>query len=68
MIKLEENYRSTRRILEAANAVIANNKQRFEKNLRTTRSEGAKIGYTQLFSGEDEAAWVVSRISEHLAP
>ncbi len=66
VIKLEENYRSTRRILDAANAVIANNTQRFDKNLRTSRSEGAKIGYAQLFSGEDEAAWVLSRISEHL--
>src|SRR5262250_2456534 len=66
VIKLEDNYRSTRRILAAANKVIANNTQRFDKILRATAAEGEKIRYAQLFDGEAEARWVVGRIEEHL--
>ena len=40
MVKLEENYRSTATILEAANALIANNSERIDKVLRPTRGEG----------------------------
>ncbi len=67
MVKLEENYRSTRRILEAANGVISNNKQRFDKALRTKAAEGEKIGYAQLVDGDAEARWIVRKIEEHLA-
>lgn len=52
VIKLEENYRSTKNILEAANAVIARNTMRVEKNLFTQNTDGEKIS---LFQGTDEA-------------
>jgi DNA helicase-2/ATP-dependent DNA helicase PcrA len=66
VIKLEDNYRSTRRILAAANKVIANNTQRFDKVLRATAAEGEKIRYAQLVDGETEARWVAGKIEEHL--
>ncbi len=66
VIKLEDNYRSTRRILDAANRVIANNTQRFDKVLRATAAEGDKIRYAQTLDGEAEAQWVAGRIEEHL--
>jgi DNA helicase-2/ATP-dependent DNA helicase PcrA len=65
-VKLEENYRSTRRILDAANRVIANNTQRFDKRLFSNGDEGEKIAYAQLLDGEMEAQWVVSRIEQHM--
>ncbi len=65
-IKLEENYRSTRRILNAANRVIANNTQRFDKRLHSNGDEGEKIRYAQLLDGETEARWVVGKIEEHM--
>jgi DNA helicase II / ATP-dependent DNA helicase PcrA len=67
IVKLEENYRSTKRILDAANSVISNNKQRFDKVLRTQAKEGEKIGYAQLPDAELEARWAVRKIQEHLA-
>ena len=66
IIKLEQNYRSTRRILEAANRVISNNTQRFDKKLHSDAGEGDKIRYAQLLDGEIEARWVVSKIEEHI--
>ena len=45
MVKLEENYRSTATILEAANALISNNSERIDKVLRPTRGEGELIFY-----------------------
>ncbi len=66
VIKLEENYRSTATILDAANRVIANNRERFDKVLRPTRQAGEKIRYAQLGDGEEEARWTIARISEHL--
>ncbi len=66
VIKLEDNYRSTGRILAAANKVIANNTQRFDKVLRATAAEGEKIRYAQLVDGETEARWVAGKIEEHL--
>ncbi|MDX2034622.1 MAG: 3'-5' exonuclease [Blastocatellia bacterium] len=65
-IKLEDNYRSTARILDAANRVIANNTQRFDKRLRPNAEEGDKIRYAQVLDGEAEARWIISRIEEHL--
>ncbi len=65
-IKLEDNYRSTARILEAANKVIANNSQRFDKRLRANSAEGEKIRYAQVYDGESEARWVAEKITEHL--
>jgi DNA helicase-2/ATP-dependent DNA helicase PcrA len=66
VIKLEDNYRSTGRILAAANKVIANNTQRFDKVLRANAAEGEKIRYAQLVDGETEARWVAGKIEEHL--
>jgi DNA helicase-2/ATP-dependent DNA helicase PcrA len=66
VIKLEDNYRSTRRILDAANKVIANNTQRFDKVLRATAAEGEKIRYAQLLDGEAESRWVAGKIEEHM--
>jgi len=62
-ILLEQNYRSTQNILDAANAVIANNFDRLEKNLFTTVGAGHPIvGYTG-YSGHDEAQFVADEIS-----
>ncbi|HEY9435548.1 MAG TPA: UvrD-helicase domain-containing protein [Blastocatellia bacterium] len=66
VVKLEDNYRSTGRILAAANKVIANNTQRFDKVLRANAAEGEKIRYAQLVDGETEARWVAGKIEEHL--
>jgi len=66
IIKLEDNYRSTKRILDAANKVIANNTQRFDKILRANAAEGEKIRYAQVLDGETEARWVVGEIEERL--
>src|SRR5690606_644619 len=61
-ILLEQNYRSTQRILDAANAVIANNFDRKEKRLFTDLGEGEPIiGYTG-YSGHDEAQFVADEI------
>lgn len=65
-IKLEDNYRSTARILDAANKVIANNSQRFDKRLRANAAEGEKIRYAQVYDGESEARWITDKITEHL--
>ena len=61
-IKLEQNYRSTKTVLDAANALIANNDGRLGKNLWTSGSQGAKILVKELESEMDEAAWVVDSI------
>jgi ATP-dependent DNA helicase UvrD/PcrA len=66
VVKLEDNYRSTGRILAAANKVIANNTQRFDKVLRANAAEGEKIRYAQLVDGETEARWVAGKIDEHM--
>ncbi len=62
VIKLEQNYRSTGRILQAANAVISNNIGRKDKSLWTDRGEGGTIRFKQLDSAYDEADYVVSDI------
>lgn len=58
VIVLEENYRSTQRILDAANAVIAKNAKRKEKQLFTKNVEGAHITLHQSYTGDDEARYV----------
>ncbi len=62
VIKLEQNYRSTQNILNAANFVIANNEGRKEKKLWTENDEGEKINFQQFDSAFDEADYVVSDI------
>ena len=63
-ILLEQNYRSTTTILDAANDVIKNNKQRKDKNLWTARGEGEKIKYYRAYNERDEAQYVVRKIKE----
>lgn len=64
MIILEQNYRSTKRILEAANEVIQNNSNRKPKNLWTDNDEGQKITYFRGNSEQDEAQFVARKIQE----
>jgi DNA helicase II / ATP-dependent DNA helicase PcrA len=67
IIKLEQNYRSTQTILEAANKVIEQNRQRLPKTLYATPElgQGDKICYYQSYDAEGEAAFVADRIAEH---
>jgi DNA helicase-2/ATP-dependent DNA helicase PcrA len=62
IILLEQNYRSTKTILNAANDVIKNNKQRKDKNLWTDNKDGDKIIYKKCFDEKEEAASVSSEI------
>ena len=64
VILLEQNYRSTKRILEAANKVIANNMNRKAKNLWTENPEGNKIVYFRADSEQGEAQFVVGKMKE----
>ncbi len=66
IIRLEENYRSTQNILQAASAVVANNIKRKGKNLWTSRQGGTKIGYYEAPDGENEALFVADRIARYL--
>lgn len=61
-ILLEQSYRSTKQILEAANAVIKHNKNRMKKNLWTENEQGKKIGYYHANTGRDEAEFIANRI------
>ncbi|MBQ3298256.1 MAG: UvrD-helicase domain-containing protein [Bacilli bacterium] len=65
-ILLEQNYRSTSIILDAANDVIKNNKQRKDKKLWTARGEGEKIKYYRSYNERDEAQYVIRKIKELL--
>ena len=62
VIKLEQNYRSTKMILDAANAVIANNKNRKDKKLWTDKTEGGKIIFRQVDNALDEAQVIADEI------
>ncbi|HEX6467360.1 MAG TPA: UvrD-helicase domain-containing protein, partial [Terriglobales bacterium] len=66
VIRLEQNYRSTQIILEAASAVVGNNRQRKGKNLWTSRQGGAKIGYYEAPDGENEALFAADSIARYL--
>lgn len=63
IVLMEENYRSTSNILNVANDIIKNNKQRKEKNLWTSNDEGVKIKYHRAYDEKDEADYVVSKVS-----
>jgi len=65
-IKLEQNYRSSAKILEAANKVIKNNFQRKSKNLWTDNHEGRKLRYYRGQNEQDEARYVATRILERI--
>ncbi len=67
VIKLEQNYRSTKRILAAANAVIANNEERHAKNLWCEAGDGELIHLAQRENQNDEAWYVVTTITQKVA-
>ncbi len=66
IIRLEQNYRSTQNILQAASAVVSNNLKRKGKNLWTSRQGGTKIGYYEAPDGENEALFAADYISKYL--
>lgn len=63
-ILLEQNYRSTGNILDAANQVIKNNRDRKDKNLWTNKGPGEKIKYYRAYNERDEAQYVIRKIKE----
>ena len=64
VIRLEQNYRSTQNILDAANNVIANNMERKEKKLWTENEEGDKVHFRQFFNAYEEAEYVAGEIEK----
>jgi DNA helicase II / ATP-dependent DNA helicase PcrA len=66
IVRLEQNYRSTQNILQAASAVVANNLKRKGKNLWTSRQGGTKIGYYEAPDGENEALFAADYIAKYL--
>ena len=66
VIKLEQNYRSTGNILNAANGVISNNKGRKDKTLWTANGEGEKIGLRQFDTAYDEAEFIAEDIKKEV--
>jgi DNA helicase II / ATP-dependent DNA helicase PcrA len=66
IIRLEQNYRSTQAILEAASAVVSNNLKRKGKTLWTARQGGSKIGYYEAPDGENESLFAADYISRYL--
>ncbi|MGA7929909.1 MAG: UvrD-helicase domain-containing protein [Candidatus Sulfotelmatobacter sp.] len=66
IIRLEQNYRSTQNILQAASAVVANNLRRKGKNLWTSRQGGTKIGYYEAPDGENEALFAADHMAKYL--
>jgi DNA helicase II / ATP-dependent DNA helicase PcrA len=66
IIRLEQNYRSTQNILQAASAVVANNVRRKGKNLWTSRQGGTKIGYYEAPDGENEALFAADWIARYV--
>ncbi len=64
VVKLEQNYRSTQTILDAANAVIRNNTARKPKKLWTDRGEGEQIHFRQFDTAQEEAEFIASDISK----
>ncbi|MGA9587891.1 MAG: UvrD-helicase domain-containing protein [Terracidiphilus sp.] len=66
IVRLEQNYRSTQIILEAAGAVVANNLRRKGKKLWTDRQGGSLIGFYEAPDGENEALFIADRIQKFL--
>jgi superfamily I DNA/RNA helicase len=66
IVRLEQNYRSTQTILEAAGAVVANNIRRKGKKLWTDRQGGSLIGYYEAPDGENEALFIADKIQTFL--
>lgn len=65
VVMLEQNYRSTSRILDAANQLIGHNPKLFEKQLWSEHGQGETIHIQTCRDGDHEAEWVVSRLSAH---
>lgn len=65
IFKLEQNYRSTKNVVGAANSMIAKNKNRLQKNIWTDNSEGGKVKIMKNISDREEAFWVANSILEH---
>jgi ATP-dependent DNA helicase Rep len=65
IVKLEQNYRSTTRILAAANSVIGHNPKLFEKRLWSDKGHGDAIQVVACRDNEHEAEWVASRLQAH---
>src|SRR5438477_793582 len=66
IIRLEQNYRSTQNILQAASALVANNIKRKGKNLWTSRQGGPRIGYYEAPDGENEALFAADYVAKYL--
>lgn len=66
IVKLEENYRSTPQIIEAANVVIANNPQNYDKKLWTSKENGDKIRLVSLENEEEEGKYVTDIIKKNI--
>ena len=64
VIRLEQNYRSTKNILNAANQVIANNTERKAKTLWTENEEGSKVHFRQFLNAYEEAEYVAGEIGK----
>ena len=62
VVRLEENYRSTQKILDAAAGVVANNQRRLGKNLKSTRFAGTNLGFFEARDSKAEAEYVADRI------
>ncbi len=67
VIRLEQNYRSTKTILDAASNVVANNKERKGKWLWTDSGDGEKVGLYEAMDGENEALWIADTIEKRLS-
>jgi DNA helicase-2/ATP-dependent DNA helicase PcrA len=67
LVKLEQNYRSSGNILEAANALISHNEDRMGKKLWTADDKGAPITLYSAFNEQDEARFVVEQVEQWLA-
>ena len=67
IVRLEQNYRSTQNILQAASSVVSHNVRRKGKNLWTSRSGGAQLGYYEAPDGENEALFAADYIAKYLA-
>jgi DNA helicase-2/ATP-dependent DNA helicase PcrA len=65
IISLEENYRSTRPILETANCLIAESERQYKKNLYTARTGGARPGYITVEDWDAEAEYIVDKVLEN---
>ena len=66
LVKLEQNYRSTKHVIAAANTVIKNNKEALDKELWTDNPQGNKIQYMSAVDDRSEANWIADNIKEHV--